>query len=559
MLRSLYVKNLALIDETGVEFHKGLNILTGETGAGKSLLLGSVDLALGKKADKELIRKGGEYALVELCFEVEDQAVLQALKALDVIFDVEGEVLISRKLIQGRSVSKVNGETVSSAQLRQITRLLLDIHGQHEHQSLLDKAKHLEIVDAFAGKKAEEAAARLVKAYDDYMKAENRLKEFSINEEQRDRECSFLEFEIQEIEEAELKEDEEDTLSAWYRKASNSKRIMEAVSRAHECLSSDASQGAAEQIGYAVRELAGVSEYDPAVFDMLSQLSEVESMVGDVSRELSAYLQDLEFDGEEFLYTQERLDLIHRLEDKYGASIPDVLACCQEKKERLQFFKDYEAERERADREAEDKKKELLVLCEELSDIRKKAAKSLEKKIRQALSELNFLQVQFEIKFDRLEKPVKNGFDSAEFLISTNPGEAIKPLEKIASGGELSRIMLAIKTILSNQDGVETLIFDEIDAGISGITAQMVAGKLSQIAKSCQVLCITHLSQIAAMADSHYLIEKKVVSDRTVTKIRELDEADSIKELARIVGGAQITDAVLNSAKEMKELAKRTK
>lgn len=559
MLRGLYVKNLALIDETGVEFKKGLNILTGETGAGKSLLLGSVNLALGKKADKDIIRKDEEYALVELLFYVENKTILQKLKEMDVIFESEGEVLISRKLLQGRSISKVNGETVSAAELKQITGLLLDIHGQHEHQSLLDKAKHLEIVDEFAGKTLEKAKIKLEASYEEYIKGKNRLKEFSLDEEQRLRECSFLEFEIQEIEEAKLEEAEEETLMAWFKKASNSKRIMEAVSHVHEYISSDRASSAGEQIGHAVRELTTVSEYDEAISGILNQLEDIDSMLSDTSRELSVYMQDLEFDGEEFQKTQERLNVIHHLEEKYGATIPDVLAYCQEKEERLKFLKDYEEEKEQAEQALKEQEKEVISFCLEVSEIRKQAAKNLEEKIKQALSELNFLQVQFEISFEQLERPTKNGYDSIEFLISTNPGESIKPLGKIASGGELSRIMLAIKTILSGEEGVETLIFDEIDTGISGITAQMVAGKLTQIAKSCQVLCITHLAQIACMADSHYLIEKRVVDDRTVTKIRELGEEESIEELARIVGGAQITDTVLNSAREMKELAKRTK
>lgn len=559
MLRGLYVKNLALIDETGVEFKKGLNILTGETGAGKSLLLGSVNLALGKKADKDIIRKDEEYALVELLFYVENKTILQKLKEMDVIFESEGEVLISRKLLQGRSISKVNGETVSAAELKQITGLLLDIHGQHEHQSLLDKAKHLEIVDEFAGKTLEKAKIKLEASYEEYIKGKNRLKEFSLDEEQRLRECSFLEFEIQEIEEAKLEESEEETLMTWFKKASNSKRIMEAVSHVHEYISSDRASSAGEQIGHAVRELTAVSEYDEAISGILNQLEDIDSMLSDASRELSVYMQDLEFDGEEFQKTQERLNVIHHLEEKYGATIPDVLAYCQEKEERLKFLRDYEEEKEQAEQALKEQEKEVISFCFEVSEIRKQAAKSLEEKIKQALSELNFLQVQFEISFEQLEKPTKNGYDSIEFLISTNPGESIKPLGKIASGGELSRIMLAIKTILSGEEGVETLIFDEIDTGISGITAQMVAGKLTQIAKSCQVLCITHLAQIACMADSHYLIEKRVIDDRTVTKIRELGEEESIEELAKIVGGAQITDTVLNSAREMKELAKRTK
>lgn len=559
MLRNLYVKNLALINETEVEFHEGLNILTGETGAGKSLLMGSVNLALGKKADRELIRKDEDYALVELTFSVENEKVLQALKDMDVIFENEGEILISRKLVKGKSISRVNGETVSAAELKEITGLLLDIHGQHEHQSLLYKTKHLEIVDEFAGKEAVPVKEKLSAAYQAYVEAKRHLEEFSLDEEQRLREYSFLEFEIREIEEAKLDASEEDMLSAWYKKASNSKRIMEALGHVHEYISSDAAGNAGEQLGHAVREAASVAEYDDAIAGILEQLTAIDSMLNDASREVSAYMQSLEFDEEEFLHTQERLNLIHHLEDKYGQTIPDVLAYCEKKKKRMEFLEDYELRKQYAREDINRKEEQLQVLCEQLSDIRKAAARKLEVQIKQALSELNFMQVQFEIAFEKLDKPGKNGYDSVEFLISTNPGETVKPLGKVASGGELSRIMLAIKTILSDKDGVETLIFDEIDTGISGITAQMVAGKLSQIAKSCQVLCITHLAQIASMADSHYLIEKSVIDEKTVTQVKELSEEESVKELARIVGGAQITDSFISSAREMKEMAKRTK
>lgn len=559
MLRSLYVKNLALINETEVEFHEGLNILTGETGAGKSMLLGSVNLALGGKADKELIRKDEDYALVELTFSVEKEEALQALKDMDIFFENEGEVRISRKLVKGKSVSKVNGETVSAAELKAITGLLLDIHGQHEHQSLLYKAKHLEIVDEFAGRAAEEEKEKLTASYEAYLEAKKQLKDFSLDEEQRLREYSFLEFEIKEIEEAGLKEDEEETLSAWYKRASNSKRIMEALSHVYEYISSAGVGNAGEQIGHAVREAAAVAEYDEAIGEILEQLNTVDSMLSDAAREVSAYMQELEFDEQEFLKVQERLNLIHHLEDKYGGTVPKVLAYCKEKKKRLELLENYELQKQKACEAVTERERELSASGKKLSDIRRAAARKLETQIGQALLELNFLQVQFEIAFEELDKPTKDGFDSVEFLISTNPGEALKPLGKVASGGELSRIMLAIKTILSDKDGVETLIFDEIDTGISGITAQMVAGKLAQIAKSCQVLCITHLAQIASMADSHYLIEKKVAENKTVTQVRELNEEESVEELARIVGGAQITEAVRSSAREMKEMAKRTK
>lgn len=558
MLEKLYVKNLVLIDEAEVEFSEGLNILTGETGAGKSLLLGSVNLALGGKASKDLIRADADYALVELTFSITDKNVLEVLKAMDLIFEQEGQILISRKIINGRSISRVNGETVSAAELKKITELLLDIHGQHEHQSLLYKSRHLEILDEFAGQEAREAKKQLSEAYDSYRAFDKQRKGFLMDEEQRLRECAFLQFEIDEIEHAGLKEGEEEELAAWYKKAVNSKKLIETIGKIYEQLHGDSMASAGELVGASVKELSGMTEYDEGLFPVLEQLETVDSMLSDAARELSSYLTDLEFDEETFLDTESRLNLIHRMEEKYGKSIPDILEYQKEKTERLLLLNHYQEEREKAEALTKKAREKAEKLAKALSQIRKKSAKGLKEQIKNALTDLNFLEVKFEIQIEE-ENLTKNGIDSAEFLISTNPGEELRPLSKVVSGGELSRIMLAIKTVLSDKDSVDTLIFDEIDVGISGITAQMVARKLSQIAKRRQVLCITHLAQIAAAATSHYVIEKKVVNKKTVTRIHGLTEEESIQELARIVGGAQITETVRRSAREMKDLAKRTK
>lgn len=559
MLQNLHVKNLALIDEAEVEFESGLNILTGETGAGKSLLLGSINLALGGKVSKDLIREDQEYALVELLFTVEEEWKLQELKSMELPFDIEGQVIISRKIMNGRSISKVNGETVSAAELKRITGLLIDIHGQHEHQSLLYKAKHLEILDEFAGKKVEELKQELGKTYEEYISSQKITAQFQMNEEQRLREISFLKFEIEEIENAQLQPGEEEELTNWYKKAKNAKKIAETLSLIYEELNSDVSGGASEVIGRAVRECSQIIEYDELLQPIQEQLENIDTLLSDVCRETAQYMASLDFDENQFIETEKRLDFIHNLELKYGKDIEEIYAYQKQKQERLEILENYQLNKEKAQKEEEEIRRKLEKLCEKISQIRKEVSAELIKKVTEALKDLNFLETDFDILFEQTKGYTKNGFDQVEFLISTNPGEPLKSLGKIASGGELSRIMLAIKTILSDKDGVNTLIFDEIDTGISGRTAQMVSEKLRQISRRRQVICITHLAQIAAMADSHYVIEKFVVNQRTVTNIRWLTQEESIKELARILGGAIITDTILESAREMKELVKRTK
>lgn len=558
MLQNLHVKNLALIDEAEVELGKGLNIFTGETGAGKSLLLGSITLALGGKVPKELLREDQEYALVELQFYVKEEKVRKELEELGVFFEEPGQVLVSRKLVRGRSIAKVNGETVSAAELAKVTGLLLDIHGQHEHQSLLHPSKHLAILDEYMGKEAILLRTQVKDAYEAYRKAQAYAETFQMEEEQRLREVSFLEFECQEIEEAHLKEGEEEELSAWYKKAIHGKKIMETASRVYEETGYEGMEGAGEKIGHAVHEMSSITEYDEALKPLSEQITEIDSLLSDFLRELSSYMDSLEFNEEQFVEVETRLDLIHRMENKYGGSIPAIEAYYNEKQERLTLLRNYEAEKEAAEKQKQAAYETLMSACRILSDKRKAASLSLTARIKEALLELNFLDVQFEMEFTE-SAPSTNGFDQAEFLISTNPGQPIRPLGKVASGGELSRVMLAIKTVLSDQDGVDTLLFDEIDAGISGRTAQQVSEKLKQISKNRQILCITHLAQIASMADQHYLIEKQVDDGKTVTSIKELGHEESIGELARILGGVKITDSIVESAREMKELAAQYK
>ncbi|MCI8484033.1 MAG: DNA repair protein RecN [Lachnospiraceae bacterium] len=556
MLVSLHVKNLALMEEAEVEFGKGLNILSGETGAGKSIIIGSINLALGEKAPKEMLREQADYALVELIFRVENETQRELLKEMD-IFPENDEVIMSRKITVSRSVGKINSETVSASCMRQAAALLIDIHGQHEHQSLLHKKKHLEILDEYGKEQLEEKKKLLRQRYQEYQKIQEEKQQALQEGEGRERELSFLEYEIQEIENANLILGEDQDLETSYRKMANNRKIMEAAGAAYEMTGGSGS--ATEQLSRALREMQTVAEYDPKLEGLCGQLGELDSLLNDFNRELSGYISEEEFDEETFFEVEKRLDEINHLKDKFGGSLEAVLQAKEEKTERYHRLKDYETYLAQLEERSEKAETALKKISAQVSKIRKKYARELTRQVKDALVDLNFLDVEFTMEFQETKGYTANGTEEGEFLISTNPGESVKPLGKVASGGELSRIMLAIKTILAESDQIETLIFDEIDAGISGRTAQMVAEKMNVIGKNHQVICITHLPQIAAMADYHFLIQKDVVNNVTVSNISLLEEQESIVELGRMLGGVKITDKVMESAREMKELANYSK
>lgn len=557
MLQNLHVKNLALIDETEVEFTNGLNILSGETGAGKSIIIGSINLALGEKVSKEMLRDNGETAFVELIFHVENENTIAKLKALDVDPE-DGTVILSRKITSGRAVGRVNGEAVSVSRMKEIASHLIDIHGQHEHQSLLSKRKHLEILDAYAKDAIGDKKGKTAEAYRRYRSLKDEWEHSNVDAEERKRELSFLEYEVKEIEDAQLHNGEDEELEQQYRRFSNGKKIMEGVNGAYAVTGGEM-ENASEMIGRAVRELSAVSSYDEAVAGLEGQLAEIDNLLSDFNHEISSYISDTDFDEEAFYQIEKRLDLINHLKSKYGNTITEILNEYDEKQKRIQVLSDYDSYLADMERELTKSKEELEQFCSELSEIRKKEAVKLTKAIRKALLDLNFLDVTFEMKFDRTEDYTASGYDAPEFLISTNPGEPVKPLGKVVSGGELSRIMLGIKTVMAETDEIESLIFDEIDSGISGRTAQMVSEKMNLLGKNHQIICITHLPQIAAMADSHYLIEKSVENQSTHSRIHKLDQEQSVKELARMLGGVEITDTVIQNACEMKEMAHKKK
>ena len=556
MLENLHVKNLALIEEEDITFLDGLHILSGETGAGKSIILGALGLALGGKVSKDMLRDPGKEALVEAVFRITRDSQRKQLAELD-IEPYDDEVILSRKITESRSVAKINGEMVPAIKMKEVGDIFLDIHGQNDHQSLLHKKKHLEMLDEYAKNEVGPLKERMQTAYKTYAAKQQEWKEANQLDGDREREISFLEYEIKEITEANLEIGEDARFENQYRRLSNSKRIMEALSEAYQQTSG--SDGASEQVGRAVQRLHQILSYDEALEPMFESLNDIDSLLSDFNRDLSQYMAETEFDEEMFAQIDGRLNEINRLKDKYGATIEDILAAKQEKEDRLEKLMHHEAYLAKLTQALNDAKKEAEDAAFALSGMRKRYAKELSGKVEEALMDLNFLDVHFSMEFLQTDHIGADGYDDAQFMIRTNPGEPIRPLKDIASGGEMSRIMLAIKTVLAEHDDIDTLIFDEIDAGISGRTAQAVSEKLHLVAKEHQVICITHLPQIAAMADHHYLIQKDVVGNGTISSIEALSYHDSIKELARMLGGTTITQTVLDNAKEMKDLAQGKK
>ena len=499
-----------------------------------------------------MIRQGADYAYVELVFSVDDPVKRKRLEELDLDLPEDGTIIISKKIMPTRSLSKINDETVTTGRLKEITSLLIDIHGQHEHQSLLYKSKHLQILDAYARSQTQPLKEKISANYHQYQEVLKALEEMNQDQESRLREADFLRYEIEELENAGLKEGEEEELTSSYRRLSHAQKIMEYLSSAYQAIDG-------EQIGRALHDVTQAAEYDEAVAGIRDQLFDAESILSDVVRDISGYMDQFSFDEEAFVQMEKRLDLIHNLQAKYGSTVREIMEKLEEKRKRLDDLEHFDLIKDQKEKEREKTEEKLEQLCTELSKVRQSAAKILTEKIRQGLEDLNFIDVAFEMEFRRLEQYTASGFDEAEFMISTNPGMPVRPLGMVASGGELSRIMLAIKAVLADTDDIPTLIFDEIDTGISGRTAQKVSEKLSYIARNHQVICITHLPQIAAMADTHFEIAKSAAAGSTTTTIHPLCGDEMVKELARLLGGAKITDAVYDNAREMKVLADQSK
>ncbi|MBQ3791172.1 MAG: DNA repair protein RecN [Lachnospiraceae bacterium] len=560
MLQSLHIKNLALIREEEIEFSDGLNILTGETGAGKSVVIGSVNLALGARADAGVIRTGEESALIELVFSL-NESQMKAVRAMDLPTEEDGTLLITRRISQGRSVSRVNGETVTIRELKALAEILIDIHGQNDQQALLNPASQKELLDEFCGETLAQELTRMGEQHREWQDTQKRLAETEIDGAARTREADLLRYEIEEIESADLKEGEEAELERDYRRMTNAKKIGDAVGAASHVLGGDSGSGnLADALGHARRELSQVAGDDESVGDLIRQIDDMDALLSDLSRSMRAVEDGLVFDQETFFRTEERLNQLHRLQDKYGDDVAAIKRAAKERTERLSFLENMEEERAAALERVEQLTQQMRETCGRITEIRRKGAEELAEKIRSSLVDCNFLDVRFVIVVESHEDQfAADGWDTVRFDIQTNPGEAMRPISQIASGGELSRIMLGIRTVFAERDDIDTLIFDEIDAGISGRTAWRVSEKLGTLADRRQIICITHLPQIAAMADHHYGIEKGLENDRTLTKIRPLNEEESLKELARLLSADQVTEEVLSNAGQLREQARAEK
>ena len=552
MLDRLMVKDLALIEKSVVEFGPGLNILTGETGAGKSILLGSIQLALGQKANKDMIRHGSEQALIELSFSLGEEKEA-ALKELEEDLEIEeGSLIIRRKISEKKSENRVNDLSVTLAKLREISGELLDLHGQHEHHSLLKEGAHLAILDSFMTRRGGRILSEVKEAYENYREKKKKLEAYSLPEEERKRELDFLQFELEELSSANLKPGEEEQLSKDYAVYENRDRLKSLLLRVQEEL-------ADRDFHSPVKNLEEAVTFDESLKNVLDTAYELEAVGEDCLRAVEHYLDHSEMDEEKFFLLGERLDTIRSLMMKYGGTEEKALEALSKKEERLRFLTDYEKEKALMEEALARSEEELREKAERLSLERQKTAKELEERIQQEMQELGFLDTRFTFRFEKKKEISEKGLDEVESYVSLNPGEPLRPLREVGSGGELSRIMLSIKTVLADTDAVPTLIFDEIDTGISGRTAEKVGEKLEKIAKNHQVILITHLPQIAAKADRHFLIEKNVQEGKTKTEIHTLNEEASVKELARLLGGEELTEAALQNARSLKAKAKEKK
>ena len=553
MLLYLHVKNYALIDDVEVEFTDGLNILTGETGAGKSIVLGSLAIALGAKADKDCIRTGEEFALVEITFTADTDEVRRKLIENDISLENDC-VLIQRKITPLRSVFKLNSQTVTVSVIKDIASALIDIYGQHDYQNLLNSRKHIEILDSFA-KDIADASSGYKKTYSEYLRLKELAESPEVDELKREREISLLEYQINEIKSAALKVNEEEEVEERLKVLEYAYKIQSTLSLVKDIMY-DYESSAGEMINKSIREMSAISSYDSALGDLFDELNNIYSLVSDFERETVGLLEDYAPNEEELNRLRERYNLINELERKYGRTVENVLEYLGDKEKELEALEDYALKRESILKDYEKVKEALKKSADGLSEVRKKTAASFEKAITEGLSDLNFNQSSFKVAITEALDYTANGKDKVNFEISTNPGEPLKPLENVSSGGELSRIMLAIKTVGAKSDNTETLIFDEIDAGISGVTAWKVAKKLALLSKDHQIILITHLQQIAAMADVHFEI-KKIVSDnsRTNTYIDVLDKEGEIKEIARMLGDESGSESFLENANEIKKQA----
>ncbi|MCL2528104.1 MAG: DNA repair protein RecN [Defluviitaleaceae bacterium] len=556
MISTLSIRNVALIDEVEVTFGPGLNVLTGETGAGKSIVVDSINFLLGQRPGKDFVRTGAGFAAVEGIIEVEDPVLIQALSGMGIDLAGEGQLLLERTIqAGGKSVCRINGRTVTASMLKDTCALLVDVHGQHEHQSLLDSNKQMTLLDQFCGEEMVAHKSTLEELLKKYKENARALKEVQGVGNQRAEQIEIWKFQLSEIEKAALVPDEEEALTVRQARLSAVEKLTTNTSNAVYMLYG--SEGSAmDKISAAKARITELAKLDPTREPMLITLTEVEAQLLDICQELRNYKDELDSDPAALDKIESRLDVIYKTKKKYGPTVADVLNKKAQLTQNLDNLENSEVEIKRLQGIMRGLSAQITTVCDAMHELRKTWGQQISAQIQEILRDLGMQSAQIAIDVTRKTAFGPEGNDQVEFQISPNPGEPLKSLKRIASGGEMSRVMLAIKTVLADADRIGTVIFDEVDTGVSGRTAQQVAQKLQVISRSRQILCITHLPQIAAMAHTHFRIEKSTQEDRTVTSVTALEFEQMIAELARLIGGAEITAATYGAAMEMKQQAR---
>ncbi len=538
MISTLHIKNIGIIEDLNIDFNKGLNVLTGETGAGKTLIIDSLGIISGGRFSKEMIRRGASNSFVELCMYVPNSEKSE-----------DGNIIVSREInISGKNMCKINGRMVTVNELRDFMREFIEIHGQNDNQSLLDSKKHLTYLDSYSGEKITSIKAKYINYYNEYKSIQKELKENFGDEKEKQRKIDLLQYQINEIEEANLRLNEENELEEQRKYMQNSEKISESLNIANNLIE----ENGIDNISMAIRALEKIENIDKKYETASNNLKNIYYELQEIARDISSYKDDSYFDEEQRDYIEERLDLIHSLKRKYGNTIEEILQYKTNIKEELEKIENLEEYNNNLRKQKEELEEKLNLLAEKMHEIRIKYSNKLLNDINKELEDLEMRNAKINIKVDYIEDEFfKNGKDIVKFYIITNIGEEEKELSKIASGGEMSRIMLAIKKVLAEFDNTPILVFDEIDTGISGKAANSVANKLETISKKHQVLCISHLPNIAAIADYNYFISKNVKEDRTRTQIKLLKETEVIEEIARISSG-EVNDVTLKYARELR-------
>ena len=555
MLQELSIKDFAIIDEIQISFQPKMTVLTGETGAGKSIIIDALGLLAGGRGSTEFIRKGEKKAVIQGLFTLPREANTYNILEEYGIDSEDGQIILQRDLYRGgRNICRINGMMVNLATLRKVGETLIDIHGQNEHQELMKPENHIDLLDEY-DKKTSELRNQYQVVYQNYRKLKLSMEKKEADEKAWAQRLDMLNFQVKEIGEAGLKINEEDELVEEKNKLDNFQAIHDALELSYQILSGEKID-VVGNLGNAMNELSDVSDLSENLQEINTKISDAFYSLEDAARDISDELDSMEWNGERLNEIEERLELIHQLKRKYGDTIEDILHYHIRIVKELREMENAEQNSEKQERQLSEALEKVKELAIKLSKQREKSAKKLEKMIHEQLSALYMDKAVFEVKFLNNSKLYSKGIDKVEFYIQTNPGEEMGPLAKIASGGELSRIMLALKTIFSQKMGVTSIIFDEVDTGVSGRVAQAIAEKISQISNNSQVLCITHLPQVAAIADNHYYISKSVNDGRTETSLKELDEKQKIREIARMLSGSEITELTLKHAEELIKMSK---